>query len=334
MAPSHLQHRRTHNLLLISKLLAQRDAASPFTLVLDSLEQAARPLIAEYIKRAKAANVQTIFVSFETLRKPRDVDSFICAWNQPGPSWQKEVANTIRSQPTQRKLLILDTLNPLSTTHSQDLPALLSSFIGPGTSLVAVYHADIPISPSITHRDPYSPAPLTLLNYLATTIFTVHCLQHVVARKKARDRSLVEPSFGLDQSVEGLMQGLSANGGEGLVLEMEHRRKSGRGVREWYILPLGTRASSNRLGPLSKEKFMLLEDHPDYRSPEPEATADAEEGGPEATTFELGLTDKQRRDREGVILPYHDAQKGGVEGGRILYDMGSEDDFDEEEDEI
>jgi elongator complex protein 5 len=25
---------------------------------------------------------------------------------------------------------------------------------------------------------------------------------------------------------------------EGIVLEMEHRRKSGRGVVEWYVLPL------------------------------------------------------------------------------------------------
>ena len=52
MAPSHLQHRRTYNLLLISKLLNQRDAASPFTLVLDSLEQSAGPLVREYLKRA------------------------------------------------------------------------------------------------------------------------------------------------------------------------------------------------------------------------------------------------------------------------------------------
>lgn len=54
------------------------------------------------------------------------------------------------------------------------------------------------------------------------------------------------------------------------------------------------------------------------------------------TTFNLGLTDKQRSDREGVVLPYFDAQReeGMGEGGRILYDMGEEDDFDEEEDEV
>ena len=53
MAHPNLSHRRTHNLLLISKLLSQRDGASPFTLVLDSLEQPARVLLREYLKRAK-----------------------------------------------------------------------------------------------------------------------------------------------------------------------------------------------------------------------------------------------------------------------------------------
>ncbi len=55
MPPTNLQHRRTHNLLLINKLLSQRDASSPFTLVLDSLEQSARPLISEYMRRAKVS---------------------------------------------------------------------------------------------------------------------------------------------------------------------------------------------------------------------------------------------------------------------------------------
>ena len=82
-----------------------------------------------------------------------------------------------------------------------------------------------------------------------------------------------------------------------------------------------------------KETITLLDDHPLFAQP---AGLDKEaEEGLEQATFELGLTEKQRQDRENVILPYFDAQKeeGGV-GGRILYDMGVEDDFDEEEDEI
>jgi elongator complex protein 5 len=68
-----------------------------------------------------------------------------------------------------------------------------------------------------------------------------------------------------------------------------------------------------------------------------EATgADASaQDGPQST-FSLTLTERQRMEREGVVLPYFDAQMAGTtgEGGRILYDMGIEDDFDDEEDDI
>ncbi|KAK0892000.1 hypothetical protein LTS16_023348 [Friedmanniomyces endolithicus] len=340
MPPTTLQHRRTHNPLLINKLLSQRDASSPFTLVLDSLEQSARPLISEYMRRAKLANVHVVFVSFETLRKPRDADVFISAWNLTLPAWQKEVADALKEQQGQISLLIFDTLNPLSATHPTHLAPLLSTHITPTTSLLAVYHQDIPLPTPLSNQNTYSPPPLTLLKYLATTIFTMHSLHHVLARKAARERSVVEPSFGLEEGKEGVLLGLGANGREGVVLEMEHRRKSGRGVREWYFLSRpaprrsqagGVVAGRGKIGD-GRGEVGLLEDHPEYRSPEREGVAGGE--GEEGGTFELGLTEKQRRDREGVVLPYFDAQKGGGEGGRILYDMGSEDDFDEEEDEI
>lgn len=216
----------------------------------------------------------------------------------------------------------------MAASEAASLPALLSSFITPTTSLLAVYHKDVPTLASTTHNDAYSPSTLTLLKYLATTIFTAHSLHHVLARKAARDRSHAEPVFGLQEGVEGGIQGLGANGVDGIVLEMEHRRKSGRGVREWYCMAPSTEASSEH----SRAALSLLEDHPSYRPVDKAASADSESRT--ESTFELGLTEKQRQDREGVVLPYFDAQKGGGDGGRILYDMGSEDDFDEEEDEI
>jgi elongator complex protein 5 len=205
--------------------------------------------------------------------------------------------------------------------------------MGPTTSLLALYHADVPLP--LPSRDAYGPSALTLLRYLATTILTTHSLHHVLARKAARERSRAEPTFGLEEGVEGILQGFGANDARGLVFEMEHRRKSGRGVREWYFLPLQDASVTAVPQPgRAREKVILLEDHPEYGRVDA-SVAGAREGTAEVdATFDLGLTEKQRRDREGVVLPYFDAQNGGGEGGRILYDMGEEDDFDEEEDEI
>lgn len=77
MSHVNIAHRRTHNLLLISKLLSQREGVSPFTLVLDTLEQPATPVLREYLRRARLSRTTTVFLSYETFSKPRDVDFFI-----------------------------------------------------------------------------------------------------------------------------------------------------------------------------------------------------------------------------------------------------------------
>lgn len=160
-------------------------------------------------------------------------------------------------------------------------------------------------------------------------------------RKRARDKSLQEPVFGLEERREGVLVGLRGRGddvGSGVVVRMEIRRRSGRGVVEDFVMLAP--ASSSTAG--AKDKLamvMLLDEHPLYTSV-PIIQGEIEKEGDEEvqTTFNLGLTEKQKRDREGVVLPYFDAQKegGGTEGGRILYEMGAEDreDFDDEEDEI
>ncbi|KAJ5109877.1 Histone acetylation protein 2 [Penicillium argentinense] len=347
MAPVNLSHRRTHNMLLISKLLSLRDTASPFTLLLDSLEQPATPLLKEYIRRAKLSKVHVTLISFETLRKPDGVDAFISTRCKSPTDIMREVAECHKpattTGPPQRRLILIDAINPLLSSRKLDpnfqLAAFLGSFITPkdptakaDASLVVTYHSDVP---GLPHQNPYTPSSLSILTYLATSIITLHSFSHILAHKAARDRSLVAPVFGLDEEQDGVILGrldrLAGTGAaEGIVLELEHRRKSGRGVLEWYLLPPASRYSPQHV----KEVVTLLDDNILYNPPmEPDTGAGDEEP---KSTFELGLTDRQRREREGVVLPYFDAQNGDGpgEGGRILYDMGEEDDFDEEEDEI
>jgi hypothetical protein len=68
--------------------------------VLDTLEQPAKPLLREYLRRAKlsrgGAAVTTVFLAFETFVKPVSVDHFVPCWDvgegmgmQRGGGWQR-----------------------------------------------------------------------------------------------------------------------------------------------------------------------------------------------------------------------------------------------------
>lgn len=168
-----------------------------------------------------------------------------------------------------------------------------------------------------------------MLQHLATAVLRATGLRAAAARRAARDRSLPDPGFGLAEGREGVLVGL-VGGGAGVVVEMELRRRSGRAVVERFVLSPAT-GKGAAVGGLA-----LLSDHPLFAAPEGEEDGAGDGEGLVDATFSLGLTEKQRRDREGIVLPYFDAQEdvGGGEGGRILYEMGREDDFDDEEDEI
>lgn len=174
-----------------------------------------------------------------------------------------------------------------------------------------------------------------MLSHLATAVLRVSSLHQTLERRRAQNRSLPEPDFGLDEGREGVLIGLVAARTDGLVAEMELRRRSGRAVVQRFIF----------LSPLRDGEvagLSLLSDHALFAAPEERGEGECEgEGDGKGeqvadTTFSLGLTEKQRKDREGIVLPYFDAQEdvGGGEGGRILYEMGREDDFDDEVDEI
>jgi elongator complex protein 5 len=237
--------------------------------------------------------------------------------------------------------VILDSLNSLATATPQLLPAFLSSIVTPAVSVVAVWHTDVPVVLPRT-RNEYEPDHLTVLGHLATAILRVSSLEQEVERQKARNRSVQEPEWGLREGREGILVGLRGKAGEGdggnrgVVVEMELRKRSGRAMAERFVLASPATKDSE---PSVPARISLLADHAVFTPEDPGASpgvATGEEApGPEST-FNLGLTDKQRRDREGIVLPYFDAQTdiGAGEGGRILYEMGREDDFDDEEDEI
>ncbi|KAK4137626.1 hypothetical protein BT67DRAFT_453887 [Trichocladium antarcticum] len=347
MSISALSIDRNHKRRLLQNILNQKDNASPLTLILDSLEQSAQPLVQEFMRAAKVVRrAKVIFVSFATVKKPPLADVLIKGRGKSLEALSKEITACVANK--EEHLIILDTLNPLAASTPSLLPAFLASIIHPTTALVAVYHTDIPALLLPHDAAEYAPHAQTLLTHLATTVLRVSSLYQAILALRAQRRSERAPEWGLRERREGALVGtrqwssaVSRLAGEGdVVVEMEMRRKSGRAVVERFVLAAaagagatGRRGGGGGGGPV----VLVMAEHPEFDTAAAAAAAagETEDGGMEAT-FDLGLTEKQRRDREGVVLPYFDAQTevGGGEGGRILYDFGREDDFDEEEDEI
>ncbi|KAL8707158.1 MAG: hypothetical protein Q9220_007770 [cf. Caloplaca sp. 1 TL-2023] len=365
---TNLARERAYNTLLLQKILSFRSETSPFTLVLDSVEQSANGLVRSIIRGCEISKTYPILVTPSTLSLP-----FPLSPNQTtkttthipsrrlSPHDLKAKIHAAIASSTSKKILLI--LHPLPTTllsspanKQINLSTYLLSLLSPPPatapttkptpspptpppkqiSLLITHHTDIP--PPFP-QSPYVPTAQTTLSYLATTILILHSPAQVLAKKSAAARSLAEPLFGMGEGREGVVKGLCGGGssGEGgVVIEMEFRRKSGRGIHSSFFVPYPSPSAT--VEELWKG-VVVLEDWKSYLAAggkelegEGEEINEEDIGG----TFNLNLTDRQRKVREGVVLPYYDAQsaeEGGM-GGRIVYEMGREDDFDEEEDEI
>ncbi|KAH4607343.1 elongator complex subunit 5 [Parastagonospora nodorum] len=330
------QHHR-HSIHLMMRVLCLRNNVSPFTLVLDDLNQRAMPFVHEMMRRALSRNIHVIVVSFEAT----EYDPAIQNIPAYAASSVKQIMQDLRNalELAKESLVVVDSLSDLLEVEGIDIGELFNLVANKyASTLVGVYHQDM--LPTQDAQNAYAPQPLELLKYMATSVIVCKSFAHVLAAKAARERSLPEPTFGLLQGAEGIVQCLDANDYQGIVLEAEFRRKSGRPEGETYFLrearatDYSAPTAGMVVGKLKEEFVTLLELVPAYASKEVVGFVNAAADDMEST-FNLGLTEKQKQAREGVVLPYFDAQKGeGGEGGRILYDMGEEDDFDEEEDEI
>ncbi|KAF2878584.1 Elongator subunit Iki1-domain-containing protein [Massariosphaeria phaeospora] len=336
-----------HALHLLSRVLNIRLNASPFTLIVDDLSQRATPLTSEIMRRALSRNINVVVVAFEAA----DVDPAIHYIPAYGGITGAQLLEKIEVAMSERQesLVVVDSLYDLVNATDIDMGVLFDLVATRfASTLVGIYHQDI-----LADQYPenaYAPQHLEYFQYLATTIFTCKSLAHVLAAKAASERSLAEPTFGLLQGAEGVVQCLDANDHRGIVFTAEFRRKSGRPESETFFLRETLISDYNeplplmRVGTLKQEFAVLIDQVPAYANEVVislvKSAADAVESN-QATddliesTFNLSITDKQKEARDGVILPYFDAQTAnGGEGGRILYDMSMEDDFDEEEDEI
>ncbi|KAF2728347.1 hypothetical protein EJ04DRAFT_504218 [Polyplosphaeria fusca] len=352
MGPTTKAQHERHSILQLSNVLNLRNAASPFTIILDSLHQPASPLVAEMIIRGLSRKTNIVYVSFERKFSHPALHT-IQAWTHSSPTNLLSAISTALN-PHPQSLVLIDSLYDLLVDKQVDLNDLFQLIaVKHSSSIVGIYHTELQPPP---HDAPstYAPTPLETLKYTATTILTCASFAQVLEEKRARERSVAVATTGLLSEAEGVVQPLTApkntstptstDISKGIVIHAEFRRRSGRSETESFFLRRSAPTDfSTPSGALLREFAILLSRHPSFQSlphshsEEQDKEQEQQGGGSEMnSTFKLDLTDKQRAARENVVLPYFDAQReGGVgEGGRILYEMGWEDDFDEEEDEI
>ncbi|KAJ2038136.1 Elongator complex protein [Coemansia sp. S2] len=127
------------------------------------------------------------------------------------------------------------------------------------------------------------------------------------------------------------------------VLRLEHKRQSGKVCFEVATFeisdqllpefsPVNSSPSASSIGPLSGPEVRTA-----GNTTEPTLTARPPQPSSQSTdptanlSFNLNLTDKQRRDKAGVALPYLEARVADVSGGEIIYQLDDEDDWDEDD---
>jgi len=135
---------------------------------------------------------------------------------------------------------------------------------------------------------------------------------------EAESQSLPDP-VERDGAREGVVSPFGANSPQRLIVSLEYKKKSGRTISEKCILNL----LSSRLDPLGTD---------------PSVASQAASGLDFGTTFNLGMTQRQKENKEDIILPHFSAQalqsngNANRDSGEIEYTLDAEDDFDDEED--
>lgn len=78
---------------VFKKLLSSRGSSYPFTLILDSVDQSAAPLL-RYFTHNNASKSEVIFLSYETLKRPANV-IFVKARGKDPSEIHKEVGKHV-----------------------------------------------------------------------------------------------------------------------------------------------------------------------------------------------------------------------------------------------
>ncbi|SCV02478.1 LAME_0H01442g1_1 [Lachancea meyersii CBS 8951] len=284
--------------ILLRRVLALKEN-SPFILVIDSIGRSGHCVLDEVAREAEESTT-IIYVSFETVRKPKYATHFV-----GGCKSATRLLTAIQSSlpsPEQSKfsaskyLVVIDCVNFIAASSVVELITQLAS---PSVTLLAIYHKDLP-EYRLPELENY-PSSLQLLRFMAPSILEVRPFTNDLAAEQDLESRLqkLEMPLGLNSSIYKLI--------------LTNRRKSGRALT--YTFKCDSQVHS----------FVPIQDV--------RTTSDGQEDSEMfegLTTFNLNTSHKQKAAKDQVDLPFLEAQSFNT-GGAIVYEFEKDDDYDEED---
>ncbi|KAK5778903.1 Elongator subunit IKI1 PWA37_001196 [Arxiozyma heterogenica] len=320
-----------HNPSILLKRIFNLTESSSFILCIDSMAQTSHGVINEFIHHRNLQsnsnnsnsncnnNSEVIYIAFNSINRPEHATYFINIQdgniNKVSQLIQSSLPPTKHlssTTTTSKSLVIIDSLNYLNNT---DLSQFIGSIASPSVTIIAIYHRDVPESLIFNQSDndllDNYPSSLELLQFMATTILEISPILPNSVHDHHELSDMLEVfniPRGLNNSVFSLL--------------LVNRRKSGRSLK--YNFQIDSK----------KHEYILMnkkDNNTDTNNDNNSSGLETPEMLQGLTTFNLTTSEKQKRAKEQVNLPFLEAQQYGSSGGAIVYEYEKDDDYDEED---
>ncbi|KAF9173051.1 hypothetical protein BGX20_004238 [Mortierella sp. AD010] len=209
-----------------------------------------------------------------------------------------------------RKIVLLLASVPDTFNLIRSITGLLTDT----SRIIAIHHEDVPDADSFS-PDASKPLASNSLAHIATTLIAIKNSEAIRQDQDDLRRGVVTAKEFSYLSVHG-------NAWDSAVCEVEHKRKSGKVTRETNAYHLGSPTGDL----IVVNVWDVVGDMPDVEKLDLEESQTAD---PAANlSFNLNLTDEQRRAKNETVLPYMKTQEST---GAIYYEPDAADDFDDDD---
>ncbi|KAG0202120.1 hypothetical protein BGX28_005262, partial [Mortierella sp. GBA30] len=190
----------------------------------------------------------------------------------------------------------------------------ITGLLTDSSRIIAIHHEDVPDADSF-HPNASKPYASNSLAHIATTMIAVKSSEAIRQDQEDLRNGVVAAKEFCYLTVHG-------NAWDSAVCEIEHKRKSGKVARETNAYHLGSPTGEL----VVVNVWDVVGDMPDIEKLDLE---ESQTSDPAANlSFNLNLTEEQRRAKNDTVLPYLKTQEST---GAIYYEPDAADDFDDDD---